>query len=157
MSAPAHGDPVVKQAGDLISQLYDVQQHAQNVADLRSELEAQQHRQKEQDFGHRMKLREIEHATGLLRTQHEQELANVQREREHDARSAGLTARESALAEATRAVKAEMESHRADMAHEVARIERILHSILERLPVIEVELGGKTRTRKAKVLPEDSD
>lgn len=92
---------------------------------------------------HAREVRETEHRVGLLRKQQDQELTHAKRMTELEVREGNL--------------KAERDRFEKDMAFqhrqlqgEVDRIDGVLKAILERLPVIDVELtGGVGMKRKA--------
>jgi hypothetical protein len=81
------------------------------------------------------KIREVEHKTGLLRTRQEHEVASARRETE-------LEVREQNLAADKQRFEAEMAFQREHMQREVDRFDGIAKALMERLPVIEVGLGG---------------
>ena len=87
------------------------------------------------------KIRETEHKTGLLKTRQDHDVDNARRETR-------LAVREENLAADKERFKAEMDFQREHLQREVTRIEDILGKILDRLPVIEVELTGPAKTRK---------
>jgi len=87
------------------------------------------------------KIRETEHKTGLLRAKQEQDVA-------HARRQAVLEVREENLAADKTRFKEEMDFQRRHLQGEVDRIDGVLRAILERLPVIDVELTGGAGTRR---------
>ncbi len=87
------------------------------------------------------KIRETEHKVGLLKTKQDHDVENARRETR-------LAVREENLAADKERFKAEMDFQREHLQREVTRIEDILGKILDRLPVIEVELTGPAKTRK---------
>jgi hypothetical protein len=85
------------------------------------------------------KIRETEHKVGLLKVKQDHEVANARREAELDVKEANLTA------ERERHAK-EVKFQREHMQREVDRFDGIAKALMERLPVIEVDLGGQART-----------
>jgi chromosome segregation ATPase len=89
------------------------------------------------------KIRETEHKVGLLKTKQDHEVANARRETE-------LKVREGNLAAEKKRFEDEMTFQREHMQREVDRFDGIAKALMERLPVIEVELSGPARTASRK-------
>lgn len=88
------------------------------------------------------KIRETEHKVGLLRTQQEHEVANAKRETTLSVREENLKADKQRFAD-------EMKFQRDHMQREVDRFDGIAKALMDRLPVIEVDLSGRAATKKA--------
>jgi molecular chaperone GrpE (heat shock protein) len=80
-------------------------------------------------------IREVTHKTGLLKTKQEHEV-------EHATRLAKLEVRESNLTAERERFEAEMAFQREHMQREVDRFDGIAKALMERLPVIDVNLEG---------------
>lgn len=86
------------------------------------------------------KVREVEHKTGLLRTQQEHEVTNATRE-------ATLKVREENLDADKKRFKDEMDFQRTHLQKEVDRIEKILETVLGRLPDVTAHIGHDTKAK----------
>ena len=115
----------------------------QELTDLRREIETLKIEKGRLVEDNEKELREVTHKTGLLKIQQQHEV-------EHAKRMAQLEVREGNLeAERVRFEK-DMEFQREHMEAEVDRFVGIAQSLMERLPVIEVGLGGNVEAAGAR-------